>query len=174
MLPALAQSNPEILTAINENPDAFMQMLAESGVGGGAGGGAGAGAGMNMDGIGADPQALQMFTALAQNPEMLQQVLPEIEQANPELAAALRENPQGVLRMMQMMQAQGGVPGMGGAGGPGGAGPTVVRLTPEENEAVERLTQLGFDRQTAAQAYLACDKDENLAANFLFENAGGD
>ena len=47
-----------------------------------------------------------------------------------------------------------------------------IELTPEENEAVNRLMALGFPRGAALQAFLACDKDENLAANFLCDQGG--
>jgi len=32
------------------------------------------------------------------------------------------------------------------------------------------LTQLGFPKARAAEAYFACDKNEEMAANFLFES----
>jgi UV excision repair protein RAD23 len=57
---------------------------------------------------------------------------------------------------------------MGGGAG-GGDPPGVVRLTAEEMAAVDRLTAMGFDRNSAAQAYLACDKNEELAANLLMD-----
>ena len=71
-------------------------------------------------------------------------------------------------------------PGTGGATSTGGApqasaGPTMSsfnqilsELTPQEQESVRRLQELGFDLPTALQAFLACDKDENAAANLLF------
>ena len=60
-------------------------------------------------------------------------------------------------------------PGMMG-GGAGGGGPTVLRLSDEEMAAVDRLTEMGFDRAEAAQAFLACDKNEALAANLLMDS----
>ena len=73
--------------------------------------------------------------------------------------------------MMQAMQG-GGSGGMGGMMGAGGGGPQVLRLTEEEMAAVNRLADMGFDRTEAAQAYLACDKNEALAANLLMDQMG--
>lgn len=65
---------------------------------------------------------------------------------------------------------------MAGAGGAGGGQnpPGTIRVSQEEMEAINRLTALGFPKHKAAEAYLACDKNEEVAANFLFENAFDD
>jgi len=156
ILPALGQTDPQAMQAVMANPQAFMRMIQEEAAGGGTGGGGGG-------------EMAAAAAELAQNPEMLQtmveNLLPQIEQSDPQAAEAIRQNPQ---LLIQMLQQHGGMPGAGG----GGAPPNVIRLSDEENAAVERLAALGFDKQTAAEAYLACDKNEELAANFLFDGAG--
>jgi UV excision repair protein RAD23 len=65
----------------------------------------------------------------------------------------------------------GGSAGAGMGGGMGGQNPPgTIRVTQEELDAINRLTALGFPKHRAAEAYFACDKNEELAANFLFES----
>ena len=58
----------------------------------------------------------------------------------------------------------------------GGGGPTVEQmreavdhLAEDDEAAVGRLVDLGFEREHAAEAYLACDRNEMLAANVLMD-----
>ena len=48
-----------------------------------------------------------------------------------------------------------------------------VELTEEDEAAIERLAGMGFDKNACIEAYLICEKNEEAAANFLLENAGG-
>ena len=79
----------------------------------------------------------------------------------------------------------GGAGGAGaGAGGPGGAmagaggrarpPPGSIQVTPEEMASIDNLVALGFSKHRAAEAFFACDKNEEMAANFLFEQGQED
>ena len=67
-----------------------------------------------------------------------------------------------------------GASGAGAGAAAGGNPPGTIRVSQEEMDAINRLTQLGFPKHKAAEAYFACDKNEELAANFLFESGFDD
>lgn len=47
---------------------------------------------------------------------------------------------------------------------------TLANFTVSEKESIERIKGLGFSEMDVIQAFIACDKNEELTANFLFEN----
>jgi UV excision repair protein RAD23 len=49
-----------------------------------------------------------------------------------------------------------------------------VHLTEDEQAAIQRLETLGFDRNRCIEAFLLCERDETLAANFLFDSVMDD
>ncbi|KAH9159134.1 hypothetical protein EDB89DRAFT_2223126 [Lactarius sanguifluus] len=123
---------------------------------GGAGGAPGLGALRNVN---------ELREFVAQNPNSLQPLIQQLAQGNPQLAQALAANPGALLDLL------GGEEGEDEAIPPGAH---VVNVTHEEREAIERLVALGFPRHAAIEAYLACDKNEELAANYLFEGGFDD
>ncbi|RWR79625.1 ubiquitin receptor RAD23c [Cinnamomum micranthum f. kanehirae] len=48
--------------------------------------------------------------------------------------------------------------------------PQSVTVTPEEREAIERLEAMGFDRAIVLEVFFACNKNEELAANYLLDH----
>ncbi|XP_039069460.1 ubiquitin receptor RAD23d-like [Hibiscus syriacus] len=48
--------------------------------------------------------------------------------------------------------------------------PRAVQVTPEERGAIEQLEAMGFDRATVLRVFFACNKNEELAANYLLDH----
>ncbi|KAI9697715.1 MAG: hypothetical protein M1820_007702 [Bogoriella megaspora] len=131
-----------------------------AGLGGGAGGGAGGGLG-SLEALRNNPQFQQLRQVVQQQPQMLEPILQQVAQGNPQLAQMIQQSPDQFLQLL----AEGG----GDDDAPMPPGAQSVAVTEEERDAIERLCRLGFERDLVIQAYFACDKNEELAANFLFD-----
>merc|ERR1719188_2556110 len=155
-----------------------------------AGGGGGSGGSGGGSGSGGEPQTAeealaflrdqeqfqQMKALLQQNPNMLNAVLQQIGSSNPQLLQLISQNQEAFIRMINEPDnsrgggsaAAGGGAGGGSAGGAEGMlGSGVIQVTSQDKAAIERLKALGFPEHLVVQAYFACEKNENLAANFL-------
>ncbi|XP_020857879.1 UV excision repair protein RAD23 homolog B isoform X1 [Phascolarctos cinereus] len=126
------------------------------------------------------PQFQQMRQIIQQNPSLLPALLQQIGRENPQLLQSsnapqqISQHQEHFIQMLnepvQESGGQGG--GGGGSGGIAEAGSghmNYIQVTPQEKEAIERLKALGFPEGLVIQAYFACEKNENLAANFLLQ-----
>ncbi|KAF2118710.1 XPC-binding domain-containing protein [Lophiotrema nucula] len=132
--------------------------------GGAAGGGAaGAGAALgsnSLDFLRNNPQFQQLRQVVQQQPQMLEPILQQVGAGNPQLAALIHQHPDQFLQLLAEDADE---------DAPLPPGAQAISVTEEEREAIERLCRLGFERDLVIQAYFACDKNEELAANFLFD-----
>ena len=177
VLEAIGQQNPALLQLIHANQAEFLAMMNEP--------------------ITEDPPPQQQqqqqggqqlppthLPSGEPNPMQLIQMIQQLpEEQRAAAAQSLGMTPEQLQAFSQMisqlppaeLQALLGQMGRGGgAGGAGGGGGNVIRLSEEEMNSVNRLTELGFDQQDAVAAYLACDKNEALAANMLMDGWNND
>ncbi|KAI2615473.1 UV excision repair protein Rad23 [Hypoxylon sp. NC1633] len=119
----------------------------------------------NLDWLRNNAQFQQLRQVVQQQPQMLEPILQQLGAGNPQLAQLISQNPEQFLNLL-------GEAGDDDAPLPPGA--QTIAVTEEERDAIERLCRLGFDRDAAIQAYFACDKNEELAANFLFDQPEDD
>jgi len=135
-----------------------------------------------------NPQFLQLRTLIQQNPAMLEPLLNQIKQTNIDVYNIIMENRDAFSAWLSGGAPAGGAPaggvpaggvpaggvpagGVPAGGAPAGGAPRGgirLNLSPEDRSAIESLCALGFDQGAAAQAYFACDKNVELAANLLF------
>lgn len=111
----------------------------------------------------------QIRAVIQQNPNMLSTMLQQIGQSNPQLLQIISQNQEAFIRMINESEGEEllGEEGLMGGEGGGLDQPGVIQVSPQDKEAIERLKALGFPEHLVVQAYFACEKNENLAANFL-------
>ncbi|KAL9354951.1 hypothetical protein Peur_052921 [Populus x canadensis] len=112
-------------------------------------------------------QQFQALRAMVQaNPQILQPMLQELGKQNPYLMRLIQEHQADFLRLInEPVEGEGNVLGQLAS-----ATPQAVTVTPEEREAIERLEAMGFDRAIVLEVYFACNKNEELAANYLLDH----
>jgi len=139
--------------------------------------------GLNLEALRDNPQIQQLRQQIMQNPEMVQPLVQQLTAQNPAIAQMMAQNPEALLQLLGLEiddTEEGSVP----------PGAHVVSVTEEERAAIQRvssyfysllhllttqkLESLGFPRQVVLEAYFACDKNEELAANYLFEGGFDD
>lgn len=116
------------------------------------------------------PQFVHMRQAIQRNPALLPALLQQLGRENPQLLQQISQHQERFIQMLNEPVGEGGdAPEVGdmGAAGEEGAPVNYIQVTPQEKEAIERLKALGFPEPLVIQAYFACEKNENLAANFL-------
>eukprot|EP00549_Striatella_unipunctata_P011875 CAMPEP_0118688692 /NCGR_PEP_ID=MMETSP0800-20121206/9063_1 /TAXON_ID=210618 ORGANISM="Striatella unipunctata, Strain CCMP2910" /NCGR_SAMPLE_ID=MMETSP0800 /ASSEMBLY_ACC=CAM_ASM_000638 /LENGTH=436 /DNA_ID=CAMNT_0006585983 /DNA_START=36 /DNA_END=1346 /DNA_ORIENTATION=+ len=177
VLTQIGQQQPELLQEINQNQAIFLEMMNEP-ISDSASAAAPAappaparpsrGGGMDamMQGMGSPAQLVQAIQNIppAELNDMAQMMGTTPEQLRA-MAQMIGQIPQEQLQEYM----QGAAPMM-----PGGGAPQYLRLTEEEMAAVDRLAEMGFDRTEAAQAFIACDRNEALAANLLMDSSGNE
>ncbi|KAL5222707.1 hypothetical protein ABZP36_027420 [Zizania latifolia] len=153
--PSIPSSGP------NANPlDLFPQVLPNASANAGGG---------NLDVLRNNAQFRGLLSLVQANPQILQPLLQELGKQNPQILQLIQENQAEFLRLINEPSegAEGNLLDQFAAGMP-----QTVAVTPEENEAIQRLEQMGFDRDLVLEVFFACNKDEQLAANYLLDHMG--
>jgi len=105
-----------------------------------------------------------MFASLQQlarnDPPRFRELMNQLIASNPQLGQLLAQHQN---EFLQLFQGGGG----GGGGGMGRPQGIQLQITPQDQEALERLVALGFSRNRAIEAYFLFEKSEDAAANYL-------
>ncbi|KIL68983.1 hypothetical protein M378DRAFT_158134 [Amanita muscaria Koide BX008] len=108
-----------------------------------------------------NPQIQQLRQLVEQNPALIQPLIQQLASSNPAIAQLIAQHPEALLQLLNVPEDEDEGDAQGSS--------QVISVTEEERAAIERLEALGFPRYAAVEAYFACDKNEELAANYLFE-----
>ncbi|GMS84459.1 hypothetical protein PENTCL1PPCAC_6634, partial [Pristionchus entomophagus] len=132
------------------------------------------------------PQFDEIRRLVRENPQLLPELLAQVGQVNPQLMQIIQQDPAAFAAILNEEFAGDGEsddddddemnyePDDVGAGGNPeedlrNRGVARIQVTPQENEAIERLKQMGFPESLVVEAFFACDKNEDLAVNYILQ-----
>ncbi|KAL8052850.1 hypothetical protein ABFX02_05G031900 [Erythranthe guttata] len=160
-VPAQPQPAPVPSVGPNANPlDLFPQGFPTMG--------SNAGGANALDFLRNNPQFQALRAMVQANPQILQPMLQELGKQNPQLVRLIQEHQADFVRLINepIEGAEGDLLGQLGEGGMQHA----IEVTPEERESIERLEAMGFDQALVLEVFFACNKNEELAANYLLDH----
>ncbi|CUS21404.1 LAQU0S03e01838g1_1 [Lachancea quebecensis] len=126
---------------------------------------------------------LSLRQVVTGNPEALPPLLESLSTRYPELREQIMTNPEMFISMLLeavggslpegIMEGDAGIDAgaegaLTGADVEGSEQAPQLEISPQDQEAISRLCELGFERTLVVQVYFACDKNEEIAANMLF------
>ncbi|XP_042462501.1 ubiquitin receptor RAD23c-like isoform X5 [Zingiber officinale] len=125
-------------------------------------------AGGNLDFLRNSPQFRALQALVQANPQILQPMLQELGKQNPQIMRLIQEHQGEFLQLLN--EPAEGTEASGILDQLAGGMPQSLSVTPEEREAIERLEAMGFNRALVLQVFFACNKNEELAANYLLDH----
>ncbi|XP_074280655.1 ubiquitin receptor RAD23b-like [Silene latifolia] len=122
----------------------------------------------SLDFLRNNPQFQALRSMVQTNPQILQPMLQELGKQNPQLLRLIQDHHAEFLQLLNepLDGSEGDIFDQ-----PDQDMPHSISVTQEEQEAIERLEGMGFDRALVIEAFLACERNEQLAANYLLEHA---
>lgn len=189
VLAQIGRQQPDLLAQINEHPSLFIEMMNEPIAATASTTAPSSTTDVQPTGATAPTGSNSMWGSGLSDPTQMIQIIANLSPTElNEMASMMGLTPQQLQATAQMIgqmqpeqlqefidqasQQVGGGGNNGFYGGNGGGAPgqpQFLRLTEEEMASIDRLVDMGFDRAEATQAYLACDKNEALAANLLMD-----
>ncbi|CAF4811281.1 unnamed protein product, partial [Rotaria socialis] len=123
--------------------------------------------------VGGMPMNLkEMNQMLQQSPEQPQIIKAALETAQPDIARLIKTNPQTFLDLVKQATDNANSPLSADDApntGPNQNRSTItVELSLEEQQIINQMQEMGFDRNRAIEAFLLCERNVDYAINYLF------
>ncbi|XP_035788652.1 UV excision repair protein RAD23 homolog A-like [Anopheles albimanus] len=112
-----------------------------------------------------NPVFFEMKRLLQEDPNLLPYLMHRIQYSNPNLMRIIAENQEEFLAMLNENSEV--TPDRAAQELESIAAAMVNSLTPSDMDAIDRLKALGYPEHLVIQAYIACERDEYQAAEFL-------